>query len=208
MSNKRQFTNDMQRMVAEFHDAFNHPVGEKPSLIPLQRLVDRKGWGVLEEMVEQIHSVANNKEEFLSAIEDIKKYLDKAVDKQLSREFIQDENDKIVALADGIADELYFLLGDAVEASIDIEPILRIVQDSNMSKLFTDEETGEKYAKYDENDKIMKSPEFREPEPLIKKEIENQILDCENGNYLHRIETGKLRADLINVINKINNNEL
>lgn len=170
----KKFTNELQQMVAEFHKAFKHPVTDKPTLISLQRLVDRKGWGVLEEMIEQIHSLSNNEEEFLSSVEQIKKYLDKAVKKQLSKEYIQDEKDKIVALADGLADELYFLLGDAVEAGVDIDPILRIVQDSNMSKLFTDEETGEKYAKYDENDKIMKSPEFKEPEPLIKKEIENQ----------------------------------
>lgn len=172
----KQFTNNMQQMVADFHDEFNHPVANKPALISLQRIVDRKGWGVLEEMTEQIHAVANNKKEFLSSIEQIKKYLDKAVDKQLSQEFIQDEGEKIVALADGIADELYFLLGDAVEVGIDVEPILRIVQDSNMSKLFTNEETGERFVKYDENDKIMKSPEFIPPESRIKAEIEKQKL--------------------------------
>lgn len=168
------FTNELQQLVEEFHNKFNHPVSKKPTLISLDRLVSRKGWGTLEEMIEQIHSVSSNRDEFEDSIEIIKLYLDKAVEKQLSKEFITDEQEKIIALADGLADELYFLLGDAVEAGIDIEPILRIVQESNISKLYTDEKTGEKYAKYDENDKIKKSPDFRPPEPYIKAEIERQ----------------------------------
>ncbi len=174
-NSNKTFSNTMQQMVADFHEAFNHPVSTKPTLIDLNRLVDRKGWGTLEEMVEQIHSVSNNEDEFLESIETIKNYLDKAVNKQLKKDFIQDEQDKIVALADGLADELYFLLGDACEVGVDIEKILTIVQDSNMSKLYTDENTGEKYAKYDENDKIKKSPDFIPPEPRIELEIKNQI---------------------------------
>lgn len=177
MTNK--FTNNLQQMVKEFQETFGHPVEEKPTLLSLQRLVDRKGWGSLEEIIEQVHSVSNNKEEFLSAVEQIKGYLDKAVEKQLEKEFIQDEQAKIVALGDGLGDELYFLLGDAVEAGIDIEPVFKTIHNSNMSKLYKDEETGKTYVKYDENNKVQKSPNFVPPEPLIEKEIERQIKEAE-----------------------------
>lgn len=169
-----QFTNVLQQLVEEFHTSFGHPVSDKPTLIPLKRLIDRKGWGVLEEMIEQIHSVSNNQKEFEDAVNSIKSYLNKAVEKQSSKPFIKDETDKIVALADGLADELYFLLGDCVEAGVDIERIFKIVQDSNMSKLYVDED-GNKYAQYDENGKIKKSPNFFPPEDKIKEEVLRQL---------------------------------
>ena len=168
------FTNKLQNLVLEFHEKFNHPRSEKPTLVSLDRLTDRKGWGVVEEMVEQLHTVSNNQEEFEASIEKIKSYIDKAVVKQSTKPFITDTNEKIVNLADGLADELYFLLGDCVESGIDIEPVLTIVQDSNLSKLYTDE-NGNKYAEYDENNKVKKSPNFFPPEDRIKEEIQRQI---------------------------------
>lgn len=169
-----QFTNVMQNQVKEFHEAFEHPVSDKPTLPTLERFTNRKGWGVLEECVEQLAVLSESKEEFENTIFQLHAYLDKAKDKQLQKEDspigISNTQDKIVALADGLADELYFLLGDCVEAGVDIEPVLNIVQQSNLSKLFTDE-NGNKYAKNDENGKIMKSPEFFPPEDKIKEEI-------------------------------------
>lgn len=168
------FTNKLQNHVLEFHKQFNHPHNEKPTLPTLERFVDRKGWGVIEETIEQIKVISNNEEEFYKAIGKLQSYFVKAVEKQENKPFITDETEKITALADGLADEMYFLFGDCVEAGIDIEPVFDIVQNSNMSKLFTDE-NGNKYAKYDKNNKVMKSPEFFSPEPYIKEEIERQL---------------------------------
>lgn len=169
-----QFTNIMQNQVKDFHEAFGHPVSNKPTLPQLERFTHRKGWGAIEESVEQLHSIAESPERFNDAVNELHKYLDKAKEKQSSKEFLTDETDKVVALADGLADELYFLLGDMVEAGIDIEPVLAIVQQSNMSKLFTDEK-GNKYAKQDEFGKIQKSPAFFPPEDKIKEEILRQL---------------------------------
>lgn len=168
------FTNSMQNQVKEFHEAFGHPVSNKPTLPTLSRFTKRKGWGAIEESIEQLHSLSDNKQEFDSAVDEIRLFVDKAQKKQSTKEFITDETDKIVALADGLADELYFLLGDMVEAGIDIQPVLEIVQQSNMSKLFTDE-NGNKYAKQDEYGKIQKSPEFFPPEDKIREEILRQL---------------------------------
>lgn len=176
MTNKpNTFTNTMQNIVEEFQLTFGHPAEKKPTLPTLERMTDRKGWGVLEEMVEQLHTLSNNENEFKQTIGTLHHYLDEAMMKQLKKEFITDKTEKIVALADGLADELWFLLGDAVEAGIDLEPIINIVRLSNLSKLYTNPETGEKYAKINENGKIMKSPEFFAPEDRIKEEILRQL---------------------------------
>lgn len=174
-----QFTNSMQNQVKDFHKLFQHPISNTPTLPSLERFTNRKGWGCIEESVEQLFNLSETEEEFNNTIETLHKYLDKAKAKQLAKHKptpITDENktDRITALADGLADELYFLLGDCVEAGIDIERVLSIVQDSNLSKLFTDE-NGNKYAKNDVNGKVIKSSAFFEPEGKIKEEILRQL---------------------------------
>lgn len=169
-----QFTNNMQNMVQEFQETFGQPHNSKPTLPTLGRFINRKGWGALEEIIEQFHTLSDNEEEFLHATEVFKTYIDKAVRKESDKPFLKTEEEKLVHLADGLADELFFLIGDCVEAGIDIEPVLRIVQESNMSKLFT-KENGTKYVEYDEHGKVTKSPEFFAPETKIKAEILRQI---------------------------------
>ena len=168
------FTNRLQNIVKRFQIIFGHPFNNKPTLPTLERFVDRKGWGTLEESIEQIHTLSNNQEEFDAAIEKLRGYFDKAVQKQAGKEFIVDTEEKLAALADGLGDEAWFLFGDCVEAGIDIEPVIEIIERSNNSKMFT-EEDGKKYVKYDENNKIMKSPEFFAPEPYILEEIKRQL---------------------------------
>jgi len=171
---KNTFTNKLQNIVEDFQTTFGHPVKTTPTLPTLERFTNRKGWGAIEEVVEQLHTLSNNEEEFNTAIGNLHHYLDVAQAKQLKRDFITDKTDKLVALADGLGDELWFLLGDTVEAGIDIQPIIEIIKDSNDSKLFVADD-GTKYAKQDENGKIMKSPEFFPPESKIKEEIQRQI---------------------------------
>lgn len=168
------YKNKLQNIVLKFQQKFGHPFKEKPELPTLERFVDRKGWGTLEESLEQIHTLANNQEEFDAAVEKMRMYFDKAVEKQKDKAFILDIEEKLAALADGLGDELWFLLGDCVEAGIDIDPIIEIIERSNDSKMFTDED-GNPYVKVDENNKIMKSPEFFAPEPYILEEIKRQL---------------------------------
>ena len=82
--------------------------------------------------------------------------------------------EKLAALEDGLGDELWFLLGDCVEAGIDIAPIIRIIDASNLSKLSIDEQ-GNRFAKEDEHGKILKSPNFFPPEEKIAGEILRQL---------------------------------
>lgn len=73
-----------------------------------------------------------------------------------------------------MTDGIYFAIGSAVELGVDIEPVFEIVQGANMSKLFTDE-NGNKFAKYREDGKVLKSPDFYQPEEFIKAEIKKQM---------------------------------
>ncbi len=171
---KNTFTNKLQNIVEDFQITFKHPAESTPTLPTLERFTNRKGWGSIEEAVEQLYSISEDKVDFINAVNKLHEYLDKAMAKQLEKPLITNKTDKIVALADGLGDELWFLLGDCVEAGIDIQPVIEIIKESNDSKLFTDED-GNKYAKQDENGKIMKSSSFFAPEDKIKEEIQRQI---------------------------------
>ena len=67
----------------------------------------------------------------------------------------------IVEYADAIADIIYVALGAAVEAGIDIEPVIEEVIDSNNSKI--DWERGQPWARYG-NGKIAKDEHYRAPD--------------------------------------------
>lgn len=174
LSTMKKFINPLQNIVLNFQQKFGHPFEHKPTLPSLERFTNRKGWGAIEESLEQLHTLSNNEEEFLAAAEKIKVALDVAIKKQLTKEYILDKKEKLAALGDGLGDELWFLIGDFIESGIDMQPIIKIIEESNMSKLFTDE-NGNKYAKNDDLGKIIKSPDFFAPEPKIAEEILRQI---------------------------------
>ena len=67
----------------------------------------------------------------------------------------------IVEYADAIADIIYVALGAAVEAGIDIEPVIEEVIDSNNSKI--DWENNRPWARHD-NGKIAKGEHYRAPD--------------------------------------------
>lgn len=161
--------------VKEFHEAFNHPVANEPKPLKLERATSRQVWAG-EELVELLEVTADTKEEFLDSYNTFLKGLEKAKEKSLNAfKENKTELDKIVGQADAVIDTLYFLTGNMVEMGIKPHNLFEIVQSANMSKLFSAED-GTKYAKYREEDgKILKSPEFFEPEPLLKEEILRQI---------------------------------
>lgn len=77
-------------------------------------------------------------------------------------EFMQAVRDNdIVEYADAVADIIYVALGAAVEAGIDIEPVVEEVIDSNNSKI--DWERGQPWARHD-NGKIAKDEHYRAPD--------------------------------------------
>lgn len=158
--------------VKEFHDKFGHPMAVSPKPIEKTRGLNRTVW-TGEELVEFLHASSKNKEQFAKLFYDFKEGLDKAYLKSLNDEYIQDEGDRVVAQADALVDALYFINGSFVELGVNPEPLHSIVHESNMSKLFT-EADGSKVAKYREDGKVLKSPEFFAPEARLKDEIVRQ----------------------------------
>lgn len=67
----------------------------------------------------------------------------------------------IVEYADAVADIIYVALGAAVEAGIDIEPVIEEVIDSNNSKI--DWQSAQPWARHD-NGKIAKDEHYRAPD--------------------------------------------
>ena len=67
----------------------------------------------------------------------------------------------IVEYADAIADIIYVALGAAVEAGIDIEPVIEEVIDSNNSKI--DWQSAQPWARHG-NGKIAKDEHYRAPD--------------------------------------------
>lgn len=160
------------QQVKEFHQAFGHPIAEKPTAVSQERGLNRTIW-TGEELVEFLHASSKNEEEFTSLYNKFLVGLENAYKKSLSSEYIQDDTERIVAQADALTDTSYFVNGTFVEMGVLPQQLFDIVQNSNMSKLFTDE-NGNKYAKYREDGKIQKSPEFFPPEEKLKEEVLRQ----------------------------------
>ena len=168
-----KYTNNLQNHVLEFHETFKHPVADKPTALQLERGVSRSIW-TGEELVELIHSMSSNESEFADAFYNFVMGLFAAYHKSVKEEFPKTDEERIVSQIDAISDALYFLFGTSVEIGVDVEKVFEIVQASNMSKLFTDEQ-GNKYVEYREDGKVLKSPEFFAPEEKIAEEIKRQI---------------------------------
>ena len=168
------FTNKAQEQVKEFHEAFNHPVSDKPTSLTLERTLNRCIWNG-EELLEQLKAVSTNQDEFRNAFAQLLVGLKKAFQKESDKPFLTTVEEQIIAQADAITDRLYFTMGDATELGVNLQPIMDIVHEANMSKLFTNEETGEKYAKYGDDGKVIKSPDFWSPEGKIAEEIKRQL---------------------------------
>lgn len=161
--------------VKEFQLAFGHPVADSPSEMDLERAVPRTVWTAEEVIAEYLHASSDNEEQFLQACDDVIAGLEKAKEKSMAMEYYEKGIPRLVAQADALTDGLYFIFGSFVELGIKPKPLFKIVQNSNMSKLFTAED-GTKYAKYrPEDGKILKSPEFFAPEGKLEAEIVRQF---------------------------------
>lgn len=76
------------------------------------------------------------------------------------------ENGDIVEQADAMIDAIYYALGTLVEMGIPPDPIFDIVQEANMNKIWSDG-----LPHYNEDGKVIKPPEWKNPHNRIKKII-------------------------------------
>lgn len=169
--------------VKEFHEAFGHVVGEKPTPIPVDVAIKRSVWKA-EEIIEFLHaSVGGKPEDFYTAVTELKKGIDAAVHKQLLEGEYKDKSDFEITVRqmDALTDISYFNYGDFVIAGVDPQPLFDIVQEANMGKL--DRKTGKPIIR-ETDGKIMK-PEYWEaefaPEPKLREAIQLQINSDDNS---------------------------
>jgi predicted HAD superfamily Cof-like phosphohydrolase len=172
--------------VKQFHEAFGHPVGTKPTAIPVETAVKRAVW-TAEEVVEFLHaSVGGNENRFKEVVGVLMNGIDTAVKKQLAEgEYTNKSNEEIVIRqADALTDISYFNYGSFVVAGVDPQPLFDIVQEANMGKL--DRATGKPIIR-ESDGKIMK-PDYWEaefaPEPRLREEIKRQM-DADSNEPLY-----------------------
>lgn len=188
------FTNKYQKDVALFHETAGHPIEYVPTVIPLERSINRTIW-TAEELVEYLHASCSNLEEFEQAYSSLLEGINKAFIKSASQEFPKTEKERIVAQSDALGDTNYFVNGTADEMGVDLEPIHDEIQKANMSKFYRKED-GTYYAKFREDGKILKAPTFAPPEEGIKAEIEEQL----KGTEIH--DSHSLSLDVSELVSR------
>lgn len=162
--------NKSYNSVADFHRAFNHPVGETPRAIPAKTALKRAVWSG-EELVEFLHaSVRGNQSQFDEIMFAFLEGIEAAYQKSSKVGEIS-TSEVLTAQMDALTDISYFNYGSFVVAGVDPQPLFDIVQDANMAKLGPD---GKPIIR-ESDGKIMKPEGWVAPEPLLDAEIKRQI---------------------------------
>ena len=161
--------------VKEFHIAFNHPVSEQPTLLDIDRYTNRCSW-LIEEMVEAAAAIVPaDSLEFKACIMKMAvAFMDNAVKQQQKHsalgQLVKTKEDSIVEFADGLVDQLYFIIGTMVEAGVEPQEIFNVVQKANMAKLHSDGKP-----RFREDGKVLKPEGWQSPDSEIKEIIVNRI---------------------------------
>jgi predicted HAD superfamily Cof-like phosphohydrolase len=141
---------DPQYDVREFMETFGQEVPVKPTL-PDEKTRVLRARLIYEEAMETVRALGCDLVARGHDGEDV------------SASFSIEAGDHpvdMVGIADGCADILVVTHGCALACGIDIYPVFNEVHRSNMSKLWTNEETGEKEVRKREDGKVLKSPDY------------------------------------------------
>ncbi|WP_240731313.1 hypothetical protein [Exiguobacterium mexicanum] len=157
--------------VKHFHKTFGHPNATYPKPLTIDRAIKRSVWTAEEAVVEFLFHSAQNKEEFITAIDEFKKGFEKSVSITSELSLPSSEVDRIVGQADALTDALYFVMGSFVELGLDPVPLFEIVQRANMAKLGPD---GKPILRASDN-KVMKPEGWLPPEPELEAEVRRQL---------------------------------
>ncbi len=156
--------------VQDFHIAFSHPVASVPTPMSPERASQRGGYKI-EELVEFLWASVQGDEELTrKLVAQLKVDMYKALDKVIAKGSFPKE-EVLLHQVDAVTDMNYFNYGTFAELGVDPRPIFKIVQSSNLSKL----DSNNQPIIDPITNKIQKSENFIEPEPMIKAEIQRQI---------------------------------
>ncbi|GMG68021.1 HAD family hydrolase [Tetragenococcus halophilus] len=162
---------DPFEMAKEFHATFNPEQPDEPTAFTKSKALHRASFKV-EEIVELLYAASpNNKEDFFELVDGLHEAIEQAKEKVLSKQSA--EIDPLVAQTDALADIMYFTYGSFVLLGVDPQPIMDIVHQANMGKVFPD---GKPH--YDKKtNKVLKPANWEAyiaPEGKITKELQRQ----------------------------------
>ncbi|EOT44824.1 hypothetical protein [Enterococcus columbae] len=175
-------------MAATFHQIFDDRQPKIPTPFTLQEAIFRQGFK-LEELIELLHVTAGDDQQAFDqaclamhqVIEQTKeKILKKAATQKVSVQTASKEvnaTDDLTILTqqvDALVDLLYFTYGSFVLLGVDPKPMLEIVHQANLGKLFPD---GKPHHDPVTN-KVLKPADWAQryaPEPKILAELKRQI---------------------------------
>lgn len=161
--------------VKEFHKAFKHPAPDKPTVMDFGTSYNRSKW-VIEEVIEHLHATDDKQlsANFNQLIEDVGNMVDKELSKPDAPET---DEERLIAQADALIDQLYFVYGSLVVQGINPDKLFEIVNSYNMDKL----EDGKIVYKDEGKTKIGKRKGWLPPDEELKAEIRRQIKEAEDN---------------------------
>uniref|UniRef100_UPI00403FA4F1 HAD family hydrolase n=1 Tax=Candidatus Enterococcus willemsii TaxID=1857215 RepID=UPI00403FA4F1 len=157
-------------MTEEFHQTFDPRRPKKPTPFTNEEAVKRASFKV-EELVEFLYAASQGKPEvFQQSTQQLHQAIDQAMTKVLAK---NTSVDPLVDQVDALMDLLYFTYGSFSLLGVNPEPIMAIVHQANMGKLFPD---GKPH--YDPvTNKVLKPDNWARdfaPESKIKAELAKQ----------------------------------
>lgn len=161
--------------VREFHLAFKHPAPDKPTVMDFDTAYNRSKW-VIEEVIEHLHATDDIQlsANFNNLIEDV----GDMINKELSKPDVPEtDEERLIAQADALIDQLYFVFGSLVSQGINPDKLFEIVNSYNMDKL----EDGKIVYKDEGKTKIGKRKGWLPPDEELKAEIRKQIKAAEDN---------------------------
>lgn len=140
--------------VREFHETFNHPIHDKPT-VPDAKIVKLRLALILEEFTELTEACVNEERpESQNLLHTLHHAMDHV--KALTED---DLNVSLVDVADALTDINYVVYGAGHCFGLNLDACMEEVQRSNMSKLGAD---GKPI--YNEHGKVMKGPNYVGPD--------------------------------------------
>lgn len=140
--------------VREFHQTFEHPIAQTPS-VPETKIGKLRLNLILEEFIELVEACLDTETPTSRAVIDHLSKVEQAI-----RQLHEDDFDvDVIAVADALTDINYVTYGAGHCYGVDLDACMQEVQRSNMSKLGED---GRPI--YDEHGKVMKGPNYSPPD--------------------------------------------
>ncbi len=137
--------------IIEMNKLYGLPINDKPTDLGVDRLKNFKK--ILTEEIQEMDEI-------------IKKY-ENIKNSEMSEE---EKLEILTAISDVFGDIVVYVRSEALKYGIDLEEVLKIIMQSNFSKMGAD---GKPI--YDERGKVTKGPNYWKPEPKIKDMLKSKL---------------------------------